>query len=43
MSQIIFVTIEAHFCMPHTRALIASDVAQLVQVFETQENGGMSS
>ncbi|WP_261858848.1 putative quinol monooxygenase [Photobacterium sanguinicancri] len=28
--------IDAHFAMPHTQAFIATGVAELVQVFETQ-------
>lgn len=36
MRQTIVATIEAYFCMLHTRAFIASDVAQLVQAFEIQ-------
>ncbi len=28
--------IEAHFVMPHTQAFIAAEMAELVQVFETQ-------
>ncbi|EEX93925.1 hypothetical protein VIOR3934_14737 [Vibrio orientalis CIP 102891 = ATCC 33934] len=29
--------IDAHFSMPHTQAFIASEVAELVQAFETQQ------
>ena len=31
--------IDAHFTMPHTQAFIASDTAELVQFFETTEEG----
>lgn len=35
--------IEAHFSMPHTQAFIASQVAVLVQAFETQQSGVLAS